>query len=345
MDCRIRWRWPSAAGESGQAMPRLVLALAFTALALLMLATAVTVYAIFSDSDSVTPNDFASDTLDPPTTLGATGGSSVDLSWTVTVDTYASGHRVLRGTASGGPYSQVAELTPRTTSTYADCPADGTYYYVVRAFYQNWESANGNEASATVSAAACPTPTPTPTATPTPTPTSAGFLSPSAEAAVTAGSGDNDGFQVTPTNVFANDGAYAGDTNSGTSNATTCTSTAKDRHQFYNYGFSLPGGATINGIEVRLDAWADSTQKAPFICVELSWDGGATWTAVPQTTSTLGTTEATFILGSASDTWGRTWTDTEFTDANFRVRITNVANSAQRDFRLDWLPVQVTYTP
>jgi hypothetical protein len=80
------------------------------------------------------------------------------------------------------------------------------------------------------------------------------------------------------------------------------------------------------------------------MCVELSWDGGATWTAVPQTT-TLGTSEATFILGSTSDTWGRSWSDTDFTNANFRVRITNVSGNIQRDFRLDWAPVQVTYTP
>jgi hypothetical protein len=41
-------------------------------------------------------------------------------------------------------------VTPRTTTTYTDNPADGIYYYVARAFHQNWESVNGNEASATV---------------------------------------------------------------------------------------------------------------------------------------------------------------------------------------------------
>ena len=108
--------------------------------------------ALFTDPASVPGNAFTSDTLDPASGLSATGGTSVDLSWTATADTYASGHRVLRGTASGGPYSQIAEVTPRTTTTYTDTPADGTYYYVVRAFYQSWESINSNEASATVSA-------------------------------------------------------------------------------------------------------------------------------------------------------------------------------------------------
>ena len=168
-----------------------------------------------------------------------------------------------------------------------------------------------------------------------------GFLSPGAQVADTGG--DGDGFEVSPTNAFGDDGAFAGDTNSGTNNITSCTDTGKDRHQFYNYGFTIPASAIINGIEVRLDAWADSTNKSPFMCVELSSDGGTTWTAA-QTTPTLGTSEATFTLGSDSDTWGRTWSDTELTDASFRVRITNVAKSTQRDFRLDWVSVQVTHS-
>ena len=295
-------------------------------LSLLIMAAALSVYAIFTGSTSVTPNDFASDTLNPPTGLAATGGASVNLSWTATTDTYASGHRVLRGTATGGPYTQIAEVTPRTTTTYIDSPAAGTYYYVARAFYQSWESVNSNETSAVVG-----------------TPTSTGFLSCAANAAVTTGSGDNNGFQTNPANACANDAAFAEDTNSGSNTNTTCSSTGKDRHLFYNYGISVPLGNVINGIEVRLDAWADSTTGSPFMCVELSWDGGATWTAAT-TSPNLTTAEATYILGSATDTWGRTWNSAnDFTDANFRVRITNVASNNQRDFRLDWAAVQVSY--
>ena len=109
-----------------------------------------TALAIFTESPSVGGNAFSSDTLNVPSGLGATGGASIDLSWTATVDTYATGHRVYRATASGGPYNQIAQITPRTTATYNDAPAVGTYYYVVRAYYQSWESANSNEASATV---------------------------------------------------------------------------------------------------------------------------------------------------------------------------------------------------
>ena len=102
--------------------------------------------AFFTDTFANGANTFTADTLDPPAGLAASGGASITLNWTATVDTYASGHRVLRGTATGGPYTQIAEVTPRTTTTYTDNPASGTYYYVLRAFYQNWESGNSNEA-------------------------------------------------------------------------------------------------------------------------------------------------------------------------------------------------------
>src|SRR3972149_6487769 len=74
----------------------------------------------------------------------------------------------------------------------------------------------------------------------------------------------------------------------------------------HNYNFSVPPSAVVQGIEVRLDARADSKSGSPKICVQISWDGGASWTTAKNTT-TLGTTEATYILGGAADTWGRPW--------------------------------------
>jgi hypothetical protein len=132
--------------------------------------------------------------------------------------------------------------------------------------------------------------------------------------------------------------------NSGTSGSQSCASTARDRHRFYNYGFTIPSGSTIDGIEVRLDAWVDLGIDNPKMCVELSWDGGTTWTSA-KTTANLTASQQTYTLGSVSDNWGRPGSSTDFSDANFRLRITNIADSAVRRFRLDWVPVQVKYTP
>jgi hypothetical protein len=175
-------------------------------------------------------------------------------------------------------------------------------------------------------------------------PVNTGLLSPTAQAPVTSGSGDNNGYQTNPSNAFANDGLFAVDTNSGTNSNTSCTSNRKDRHIFYNYNVSVPSGATITGIEVRLDGRADSTSGSPRFCVQVSWNGGASWTTA-KATSTLTTSEATYLLGGAADTWGRTWTSGDFSNANFRVRITDVASSTSRDFSLDWIGIQVSYTP
>lgn len=85
------------------------------------------------------------DSLDPPTGLIATSDTTITLDWTATTDTYAAGHRIFRATDPGGPYVQIAEVTPRTTETYVDTPPVGTYYYVARAFTTHWESTDSNE--------------------------------------------------------------------------------------------------------------------------------------------------------------------------------------------------------
>ena len=105
----------------------------------------------FTNPTSNDANSFVADLLAPPTGLTAACGTTITLDWTATVDTYATGHRVFRSTTPGGPYSQIAEITPRTTVTYDDTPAAGTYYYVARAYYLSWESVDSNEAEGATS--------------------------------------------------------------------------------------------------------------------------------------------------------------------------------------------------
>ena len=173
---------------------------------------------------------------------------------------------------------------------------------------------------------------------------STGFRSATAQAAVTSGSGDNNGFQTGAANMLVDDGLFAVDTNSGSGTSTSCTSSAKDRHVLSNFGFSVPAGSVIQGIEVKLNSRVDSTTGSPRFCVQLSWDGGATWTSA-LTSATLSTNETVYTLGGVTNTWGRTWTSTDFSDASFRVRLTMVASSTSRDYSLDWVGVQVRHSP
>jgi hypothetical protein len=145
-------------------------------------------------------------------------------------------------------------------------------------------------------------------------------------------------------NAYADDAVFAVDTNSGTNTNTSCTNSGKDKHSYATYNINLPASAVIQGIQVRLDARADSASGAPKICVQLSWDNGATWTAAKSTTN-LSATEARYTLGSSSDTWGRAWTPTNLSNSTFRVRVINVSSSTSRDFFLDTVAVNVTYRP
>ena len=114
----------------------------------MMVLTAVSLrvsLAVFTSLAANAGNALATETLAPPAGLTAVGGTSIDLSWTATTTADAAGYHVLRGTATGGPYTQIAQVTPRTAVSFTDHPPAGTYYYVVRAYLQNWESANSNE--------------------------------------------------------------------------------------------------------------------------------------------------------------------------------------------------------
>ncbi|MBI2831430.1 MAG: hypothetical protein HYX79_04145 [Chloroflexi bacterium] len=167
--------------------------------------------------------------------------------------------------------------------------------------------------------------------------------SPSADAAQSTG--DGNGFETTPGNAYADGGGYAVDTDSG-GNANSADNNNADKHVFSGYGISIPTGSTIAGITVRADIAVDAVTDGARTAIKLSYDGGTTWTAVKTNTLTA-TAETTYNYGGSADTWGRTWTASELSDANFRVMVINqdtASSQSLRDFSLDWLPVSVTFT-
>jgi len=162
-----------------------------------------------------------------------------------------------------------------------------------------------------------------------------GYLDASTQAADTGG--DNNGFELDPTYAYSDDSLYASNIDG-----------PGDSHLYYDYGISLPSGSAINGIRVRLDWWLGGTGGTNSMSVELSWDGGTSWTA-PKADATETASEHTAILGGTADTWERIWTVGELSNANFRVRLTcNCSGGADcdsRDYYLDWVAVNVFYTP
>lgn len=166
-------------------------------------------------------------------------------------------------------------------------------------------------------------------------PADTGWLNPSAQAADTGGAGN--GFELNPTNAYADGAGYA-------SNVDNQGAGGGDRHRYYQYGISIAADCTVKGIEVRADWWLSNEAGIMSLGVELSWDGGTSWT--PAKTDPVETlTEHTAVLGGSADTWERTWTLAELSDPNFRVRLTCNSTNNIRDFFLDWVPVKIHYGP
>jgi hypothetical protein len=115
-------------------------------------------------------------------------------------------------------------------------------------------------------------------------------------------------------------------------------------HVYRDYGFDIPEDAIIEGIRVRLDWWLDGRQGSNSVRVYLSWDGGSSWTGYKNAaTESTWDRNPTDVVGGSADTWGRTWDTSEFSNENFRVGVRLSTNRDYRDFRIDWVPVQVTY--
>ncbi len=137
------------------------------------------------------------------------------------------------------------------------------------------------------------------------------------------------------------------------------TSTNNATHQWGDLnaqsGIPTPSGAevlTIVGIQVRLtDAFINSSCASAHVDVELSWNNGNSWTtdlAAPASGS-LGTNTSNgdYVIGSSTSTspWGsHTWVRNDFSDSNFRVRLTaSEGCSGSRTFSVDRVDVRITW--
>ena len=282
----------------------------------------------FSDTSNKGTNAFNTSSLQPPTSPTATvSGPAVTVGWNASVSGIATATEVYRSATPGGPYTLIATVTPTTTTSYVDTvAASGTYYYVVRAIVGNWFSANSTEVAATVTLG------------------SATALSACTAQAPDSG-GDGNGYEVTPANACAEDGLVAQDDKSGTGTSLLCTSAAKDRHRFSTFGLVVPATATIQGIEVQVKVGTNNNAGVSLVCAQLSGDGGITWAPVINSAQLLNTGLTLYTLGGVGDTWGRIWTGSEFSNANFRVRLIDVSDQGNKSFDLDSVKVRVTYAP
>ena len=101
------------------------------------------------------------------------------------------------------------------------------------------------------------------------------------------------------------------------------------------YGFSLTG-STITQVRVRYDALTGGNEQ---IRIDVSWDGGASWSA--QQVTQLTDTEATYWYDVTAET---AWTPEKLADGQLQVRADAYSVGGAGSVSLDWLPVEVTYS-
>jgi hypothetical protein len=127
----------------------------------------------------------------------------------------------------------------------------------------------------------------------------------------------------TPT-VTATPNGWTNPNNGRVSDNSYATNNAGGQQGYGNFAFAVPAGATIVGIEVRVEAKSSDAAGCE-IGVALSGDNGASY-GTQKTVALTGADPASpySLLGSSSDLWGGTWTDTKFGNGLFRLRVSEL---------------------
>ena len=169
---------------------------------------------------------------------------------------------------------------------------------------------------------------------------STGEVFPTAGASVSEAPWSSDAW-VTPGNVTADDGS--------TASVTAATYDSGDQTTVLKAtGFdfsSIPAGATIDGVTVRINAWETAGGGNLNLVQLLDTSGAKVGTNKGAGTNTLTTTTSdVFTFGGAGDKWGNALDVAWVKDPDFGVAIGITATAANSDVFVDYVTVEVTYT-
>lgn len=110
----------------------------------------------FTSATANTGNSASAATMAAPTGVSASASAvacRINVTWTMTTTTWATGYKVYRSGSTAGPFSLVGTTVGRMNQAYNDesasLKAAIDYYYQVRSYYGNWLSPWSNSASAT----------------------------------------------------------------------------------------------------------------------------------------------------------------------------------------------------
>jgi len=145
----------------------------------------------------------------------------------------------------------------------------------------------------------------------------------------TTASGTNWG---TPANVLTQDATY-----------TTFTGTSGTYLQITGFGFAIPAGSTINGVQATV--WGTSSgSNATNRTIRVNLTTNGTAAAGTNKTQALTTSNASYALGTTSDLWGATLTPANVNTSTFGVLIRDNDTTSSGTFSMDYVSLTITYT-
>ena len=144
---------------------------------------------------------------------------------------------------------------------------------------------------------------------------------------------------INPTDSFTQNNVYTYVTNSKFD-----TTDVTERLDNTNFGFNIPTGSTIDGIEVSMDRYM-STGGANDYFLKLFKAGilmgdnksvGAAWAASD--------TDTYVTFGSPTELWGTTWTEADIENISFGVALCAQATADRTDIHVDHITITVYYS-
>jgi hypothetical protein len=114
-----------------------------------------------------------------------------------------------------------------------------------------------------------------------------------------------------------------------------------------NFGFSIPAGSTIDGIEVKIERYGSFVSDTSIKLLNGDGAGGES-SQDKSTGASWSSTESVITFGGSTDTWGETWSVSDINSSNFGVRI-QCQDSVAFDFQtgsaqIDHVEIVVHYT-
>ena len=111
------------------------------------------------------------------------------------------------------------------------------------------------------------------------------------------------------------------------------------------FGFSIPAGATINGVLAEVEGKCGNANGAFFSSSRQRLVKAGTLSGTGATASALfGTTDAYVSIGSSSTLWGTTLTAADVNNANFGVAVRITDNGFTQTISVDHIRITVYYT-